>query len=109
MSYRVAWEPSALAVAEKYAAGDREGIQQVFQAVDLLAGDPRPAGAFTVGASGLFPCVPQQWGYNERLRAALPLVKRTIREPAVDSDFWRCGVLGAAANDRVIGKRLPSG
>ena len=54
MSYRVAWEPSALAVAEKYAASDREGIQQVFQAVDLLAGDPRPAGAFTVGASGIY-------------------------------------------------------
>ena len=44
MSYRVAWEPSALAVAEKYAASDREGIQQVFQAVDLLAGDPAQRG-----------------------------------------------------------------
>ncbi|MGW3692048.1 type II toxin-antitoxin system RelE family toxin [Streptomyces sp. NPDC005125] len=54
MSYRVIWEPSALSAAEKYAAGDREGIQQVFRAVDLLADDPRPAGAFTVGASGIY-------------------------------------------------------
>jgi hypothetical protein len=37
---------------------------------------------------GLFPYLPQQSGYNKRLRAARPLVKRTIRELAVDSDFW---------------------
>ncbi|MFF3062772.1 type II toxin-antitoxin system RelE/ParE family toxin [Streptomyces sp. NPDC057909] len=54
MSYRVVWEPSALAVAEKHAAGDREGVQQVFAAVDLLVDDPRPAGAFTVGVSGIY-------------------------------------------------------
>jgi mRNA interferase RelE/StbE len=54
VTYRVIWEPSALAAAEKYAAGDREGVQQVFRAVDLLAHDPRPAGAFTVGASGIY-------------------------------------------------------
>ncbi|MEU3518298.1 IS982 family transposase [Streptomyces sp. NPDC006654] len=38
--------------------------------------------------SGLFPYLPQQSGYNKRLRAALPLVKRMIRELAMDSDFW---------------------
>ncbi|MFB7669729.1 type II toxin-antitoxin system RelE/ParE family toxin [Kitasatospora sp. NPDC056138] len=54
MSYEVVWEPEALAVAEKFAAGDRAGVQQVFQAVDLLAEDPRPAGAFTVGDSGIY-------------------------------------------------------
>ncbi|MEZ0095732.1 type II toxin-antitoxin system RelE/ParE family toxin [Streptacidiphilus sp. EB129] len=54
MTYSVTWEPSALAVAEKHAADDREGIQQVFQAVDLLAANPRPADAFTVGASGIY-------------------------------------------------------
>lgn len=36
----------------------------------------------------LFPYLPQQSGYNKRLRAALPLVKRMIRELAMDSDFW---------------------
>ncbi|MDH6136487.1 mRNA interferase RelE/StbE [Kitasatospora sp. MAA4] len=54
MSYRIVWEPSALAVAEKHAAGDREGIQQVFRAVDLLADNPRPSGAYTVGATGIY-------------------------------------------------------
>jgi len=54
VTYSIVWEPEALAVAQKYAAGDRAGIQQVFQAVDLLADNPRPAGAFTVGASGIY-------------------------------------------------------
>ncbi|MGW4030659.1 type II toxin-antitoxin system RelE family toxin [Streptomyces sp. NPDC004838] len=54
MTYRITWEPSALAAAEKHAADDRQGIQQVFRAVDLLADDPRPSGAFTVGASGVY-------------------------------------------------------
>jgi Transposase DDE domain len=36
----------------------------------------------------LFPYRPQRPGYNKRLRAALPLVKRVIRDLAEDSDFW---------------------
>jgi hypothetical protein len=36
----------------------------------------------------LFPYQPQQPGYNKRLRAALPLIKHTIRTLAIDSDFW---------------------
>ncbi|GAA1200208.1 hypothetical protein F4556_007309 [Kitasatospora gansuensis] len=38
--------------------------------------------------SGMFPYLPQRAGYNKRLRSALPLVKRVIRELARDSDFW---------------------
>jgi hypothetical protein len=38
--------------------------------------------------AGMFPYLPQRPGYNKRLRAALPLVKRIIRELAMDSDFW---------------------
>ncbi len=38
--------------------------------------------------SGMFPYLPQQSGYNKRLRSALPLVKRIIRELATDSDLW---------------------
>ncbi|WP_067529737.1 IS982 family transposase [Nocardia uniformis] len=37
---------------------------------------------------GLFPYLPQQSGYNKRLRAALGLVKRIIRMLAKSSDFW---------------------
>ncbi|SNR87480.1 IS982 family transposase [Actinomadura mexicana] len=40
----------------------------------------------------LFPFVPQQPGYNKRLRAALPQIKRTIRTLAVDTDLWHDSV-----------------
>jgi hypothetical protein len=36
----------------------------------------------------LFPFLPQQPGYNKRVRAALPQIKRIIRVLARDSDFW---------------------
>jgi hypothetical protein len=38
--------------------------------------------------TGLFPYLPQQSGYNKRLRAALGLVKRVIRMLARSSEFW---------------------
>lgn len=36
----------------------------------------------------MFPFVPLQPGYNKRLRAALPQVKRIIRVLGQDTDFW---------------------
>ncbi|MFF4486249.1 IS982 family transposase [Streptomyces sp. NPDC001544] len=36
----------------------------------------------------MFPYLPQRPGYNKRLRAALPLVKRVIRLLATDTAFW---------------------
>src|ERR1700740_1291969 len=36
----------------------------------------------------MFPFVPQDAGYNKRLRAALPQIKRVIRVLAKDTDFW---------------------
>lgn len=38
--------------------------------------------------AGMFPYLPQRPGYNKRLRAALPLAKKVIRDLARDSDFW---------------------
>lgn len=38
--------------------------------------------------SGMFPYLPLRPGYNKRLRGALPLVERMIRELAMDSHFW---------------------
>ncbi|WUD70393.1 type II toxin-antitoxin system RelE/ParE family toxin [Streptomyces sp. NBC_00510] len=46
MSYEVIWEPEALAQAERFAKDDPDGVRQVFAAVDHLAVDPRPDGAF---------------------------------------------------------------
>ncbi|WP_331755533.1 IS982 family transposase [Streptomyces sp. NBC_01643] len=38
--------------------------------------------------TSMFPYLPKQPGWNKRLRAALPLVKKAIRMLAVDTDFW---------------------
>jgi hypothetical protein len=38
--------------------------------------------------TGMFPYLPQQSGYNKRLRAAVGLVKRIIRMLARATDFW---------------------
>lgn len=46
MSYEVIWEPEALAQAERFAKDDPDGVRQVFTAVDRLADEPRPEGAF---------------------------------------------------------------
>jgi hypothetical protein len=37
---------------------------------------------------GAFPYLPGQSGYNKRLRAAVPLLKRAIRVVAADTDLW---------------------
>ncbi|MEU6708647.1 type II toxin-antitoxin system RelE family toxin [Streptomyces wuyuanensis] len=46
MSYEIIWEPEALAQAERFAKDDPTGVRQVFTAVDSLADNPRPDGAF---------------------------------------------------------------
>jgi len=38
--------------------------------------------------AGAFPYLPGQSGYNKRLRAALPLLKRAIQAVARDTDLW---------------------
>jgi hypothetical protein len=37
---------------------------------------------------GAFPYLPRQSGYNKRLRAAFPLLKRAVRAAAADTDLW---------------------
>ncbi|MCF6523487.1 type II toxin-antitoxin system RelE/ParE family toxin [Streptomyces sp. JJ36] len=46
MSHEVVWEPEALTQAERLAKTDPEDVRQVFTAVDRLAQEPRPRGAF---------------------------------------------------------------
>ncbi|MFI1292508.1 hypothetical protein ACH4VM_29265 [Streptomyces sp. NPDC020792] len=36
----------------------------------------------------MFPFISQDSGYNKRLRAALPQIKRVIRLMAKDTDYW---------------------
>ncbi|MGW6605650.1 type II toxin-antitoxin system RelE family toxin, partial [Streptomyces sp. NPDC055036] len=46
MRYEVIWEPEALAQAGQLAKSDPQGVRQAFTAVDRLADNPRPDGAF---------------------------------------------------------------
>lgn len=49
MTYEVVWADEALAAAHRYLGDDRDGLRLVFDATDLLADEPRPAGAFAWG------------------------------------------------------------
>lgn len=50
MAYEVVWAEEALDQAVRLAKTDREGVAAVFDATDLLAGNPRPDGAFRYGS-----------------------------------------------------------
>jgi len=49
LTYEVQWSDEALASAMHFLVDDRDGLLQVFAAVDLLAHDPRPVDAFAWG------------------------------------------------------------
>ncbi|SNT19522.1 hypothetical protein SAMN05216252_11668 [Actinacidiphila glaucinigra] len=56
----------------------------------------------------LFPYIPQDSGYNKRLRAALPQVKRVIRTLARDTDFWHDTVRVADSTPVPCGMSRPT-
>jgi hypothetical protein len=60
-------------------------VAQVLLGVRSEARWPRLVPAALPGA---FPYLPGQSGYNKRLRAASPLLKRVIRVLATDTDLW---------------------
>lgn len=49
MTYEVIWSERALDQAAGFLKDDPEGLDQLFQSVDLLAGDPRPEGTAEYG------------------------------------------------------------
>lgn len=49
MTYEVLWSDEALSLAQSYLGDDRPGLIDVFDAVDLLADNPRPRDAFAWG------------------------------------------------------------
>ncbi|GAB3061821.1 hypothetical protein GCM10027053_25220 [Intrasporangium mesophilum] len=55
MTYELVWADEAFAAAQVFMADDPKGLAAVFDAVDELADDPRPASAFA-------------WGNADRLR-----------------------------------------
>ena len=56
----------------------------------------------------LFPFIPQQPGYNKRLRAALPQIKMVIRMLARDSGFWEDTVWLADSTPVPCGSSRPT-
>ena len=50
--------------------------------------EPRWLRLVPAALPGAFPYLPGQSGYNKRLRAASPLLKRVIRVLATDTDLW---------------------
>jgi hypothetical protein len=57
---------------------------------------------------GAFPYLPGQSGYNKRLRAALPLLKRAIRAVAADTDLWSDNVWVTDSTPVECGRSRPT-
>jgi hypothetical protein len=57
---------------------------------------------------GAFPYLPGQSGYNKRLRAALPLLKRAIRAVAADTDLWHDDVWVTDSTPVECGRSRPT-
>lgn len=49
MIYAVVWADEAFVAAQTYMTDDPNGLARLFDTVDLLANQPRPAGAFAWG------------------------------------------------------------
>lgn len=53
MTYEIVWADEAFAAAQAFKGDDPEGLARVFDAVDELVVDPRPATSFPWGRSDL--------------------------------------------------------
>jgi mRNA interferase RelE/StbE len=53
VTYTVVWEPDAIRMTSGFLSDDSDGVNQLMDAVDLLANDPRPPGAVRYGSDNL--------------------------------------------------------
>lgn len=53
MSYQIIWRTRVIDAATRFLKDDPDGLRQLFDAVDLLADDPRPAGTAAFGSPDL--------------------------------------------------------
>ncbi|CAM5549330.1 type II toxin-antitoxin system RelE family toxin [Streptomyces fumanus] len=49
MTYRILWEPEATNAAVRFLQSDPSGLAAVYEAVDMLAKDPRPLNSTAYG------------------------------------------------------------
>lgn len=50
MTYTIVWDKAAIEAAARFLRDDPEGLRQLMDAVDLLAGQPRPQGMTPSGS-----------------------------------------------------------
>ncbi|MGW7519398.1 type II toxin-antitoxin system RelE family toxin [Streptomyces sp. NPDC054796] len=50
MTYSIIWEPAATNAAVRFLKDDPKGLAALYEAVDLLAEDPRPANSSPYGS-----------------------------------------------------------
>ncbi|SCK27237.1 type II toxin-antitoxin system RelE/ParE family toxin [Streptomyces sp. WMMB 322] len=53
MKLNVIWETEATSAATRFLKDDPDGLRQVYEAVDLLAHEPRPPGSAELGSQYL--------------------------------------------------------
>ncbi|MFE3559463.1 hypothetical protein ACFXKW_32105 [Streptomyces sp. NPDC059193] len=89
MSHEVIWEQEALAQAERSGKDDPDGVRQVFAAVDHLADDPRPKGAF--GNADVLHIHVGAYRDLRDQRPADPRQRHSPRTPALRAGCCRVG------------------
>ncbi|MFJ8313414.1 MULTISPECIES: type II toxin-antitoxin system RelE/ParE family toxin [unclassified Streptomyces] len=50
MTYSIIWEPEATSAAVRFLKDDPQGLAALYEAVDALAADPRPANSTPYGS-----------------------------------------------------------
>ena len=80
----------------------------VAQALLAVRSEARSLRFLPAHLPGAFPYLPGQSGYNKRLRAALPLLKRAIRVLAADTDLWHDDVWVTDSTPVECGRSRPT-
>jgi mRNA interferase RelE/StbE len=53
LTYSIVWDEHAINAVAHFLKDDHEGLRQLFDSVDLLGSDPRPAGTVEYGSPDL--------------------------------------------------------
>jgi mRNA interferase RelE/StbE len=53
VSYTITWSERAISIGSRFLADDQQGLAHVMDAIDRLAGDPRPGSSVPYGSEDL--------------------------------------------------------